>query len=114
MATRASVTSYAGTTGTPAATAISRAASLRAIASIASGGGPTQARPAAVTARAKAGFSDRKPYPGCTASAPASTAWATWASTSRKSPVLAVDATPRRVQVRSIRAAISPRLAMKT
>ncbi len=34
---------------------------LEAIASIASGGGPTQTRPASRTARAKSAFSDRKP-----------------------------------------------------
>ena len=38
--------------------------------SIASGGGPTQVTPAAVTVRAKSAFSAKKPYPGCTVSAP--------------------------------------------
>ena len=35
------------------------------------GEGPIQRRPASITARAKSAFSDRKPYPGCIASAPA-------------------------------------------
>ena len=48
-------------TGTPAA-AIRRLRSiLLPIASIASGGGPTQVSPASSTARANAAFSDRKP-----------------------------------------------------
>jgi hypothetical protein len=48
-------------TGTPAA-AISRFDSiLLPIAAIASGGGPTQVSPAAMTARAKSAFSDRNP-----------------------------------------------------
>ncbi len=47
--------SYDGTTGTPAATAISRAASLRPILSITSALGPTSVMPAASTARAKRG-----------------------------------------------------------
>jgi hypothetical protein len=37
---------------------------------IASGEGPIQVSPASMTARAKSAFSDRKPYPGWTASAP--------------------------------------------
>ena len=37
---------------------------------MASGGGPIQVSPAAVTARAKPAFSARKPYPGWTALAP--------------------------------------------
>ena len=45
-----------------------------AIASIAAGGGPIHTSPASTTARAKSAFSDRKPYPGCTASAPAACA----------------------------------------
>jgi hypothetical protein len=43
---------------------------LKPTASIASGGGPTQTAPEASTARAKAALSERKPYPGWTASAP--------------------------------------------
>ncbi len=50
-----------GTTGTPAATAISRAASLRAIASIAAGGGPIHATTGVDHGAAKPAFSDRKP-----------------------------------------------------
>ncbi len=55
------VSSPVGTTGTPAATAISRAASLRPIRSITSGAGPIQVRPASATARANPALSDRKP-----------------------------------------------------
>lgn len=66
--------SGSGSTGTPAA-AISRLASiLEPIASTASGGGPIQVSPASRTARANAAFSDRNPYPGWTASAPAARA----------------------------------------
>ena len=57
--------------GTPAAFIRSRASVFEPIASIASGGGPIQVRPAASTARANVAFSARKPYPGWTASAPA-------------------------------------------
>ena len=49
------VTSPPGSTGTPAAAMRALAASLEPIASIASGGGPTQVSPAAMTARANAG-----------------------------------------------------------
>ena len=72
-----------GRTASPAALAAARAASLSPMVSITSGVGPTQARPASVTARAKAAFSDRNPYPGWTASAPAARAAATMASPSR-------------------------------
>jgi hypothetical protein len=51
--------------------------------SIASGDGPIQVSPAAVTASAKAARSDKNPYPGCTASAPALKAAATMAWTFR-------------------------------
>jgi hypothetical protein len=47
--------------GTPAACISSRAVTLEPIASIASGGGPIQASPAASTARANPAFSARKP-----------------------------------------------------
>ena len=51
-----------GTTGTPAACiSCRRAPILEPIASIASGGGPMNTRPAAAQARAKAAFSARKP-----------------------------------------------------
>ena len=51
--------------------------SLSPIARIAPGGGPIQVTPAAVTASANAGFSDRKPNPGWIASAPVLCAAAT-------------------------------------
>ena len=77
--------------------------------------------PAAMTASAKSAFSARNPKPGWTASAPAARAAATTASTSRRSsasgPVGRWRLTarmPSRSHVRVIRAAISPRLAMKT
>ena len=60
-----------GTIGTPAAAISSRALVLEAIASIASGEGPMKTRPASAHARAKSGFSARKPKPGWMASAPA-------------------------------------------
>ena len=50
-----------GVTGTPASTAVCRAASLLPSRSIVSGGGPTNTRPAAMTARANAAFSLRNP-----------------------------------------------------
>jgi hypothetical protein len=50
-----------GTTGTPAAIAISRAASLRPICSITFAGGPTRTMPACSSASAKAARSERKP-----------------------------------------------------
>jgi hypothetical protein len=53
--------SVPGTTGTPAARACRRAASLSPIRSIAAGGGPTQRSPAPSTARANAAFSERNP-----------------------------------------------------
>ena len=59
-----------GTMGTPAAAISSRALVFEAIASIASGGGPMKTRPASAHARAKSGFSARKPNPGWMASAP--------------------------------------------
>ena len=48
-----------------------------------SGDGPTQVRPASITARANPAFSARNPYPGCTASAPTRFAAAISFSTSR-------------------------------
>ncbi len=44
------------------------------MASMAAAGGPTQMSPASDTSRAKSPDSDRKPYPGWTASAEASSA----------------------------------------
>ena len=63
--------------GTPAACIALRARVFEPISSIASGGGPIQTRPASSTARANAAFSARKPYPGCTAPAPARSAVST-------------------------------------
>ena len=60
--------------GTPAACIACRARVFEPISSIASGGGPIQVSPASSTARANAAFSARKPYPGCTACAPARSA----------------------------------------
>jgi hypothetical protein len=51
----------AGITATPAATAAWRAATLLPSVRITSGFGPIQRNPAAITASAKSGFSDRKP-----------------------------------------------------
>ena len=59
--TRASVMEYDGTTGTPARTAISRAASLRPIFSITAADGPTSRISASSSASAKAARSERKP-----------------------------------------------------
>ncbi len=50
-----------GSTGTPAVAASRLASALDPIAAMASGGGPTQTRPASSTARANAASSDRKP-----------------------------------------------------
>ena len=58
-----------GTTGTPASMTLRRARVFSPISSIASGGGPMNRIPALAQARAKAAFSERKPYPGWTASA---------------------------------------------
>jgi len=51
----------AGITGTPAASAAWRAATLLPSVVITAGDGPMKAMPAAAQARAKSGFSDRKP-----------------------------------------------------
>jgi hypothetical protein len=69
--------------GIPADSARLRAAILSPICSIDDAGGPTHTSPASVTARANAAFSDRKPYPGCTACAPVDFAAARTASTLR-------------------------------
>ena len=71
------------TTGTPASCAIRFAASLSPPDRRASGGGPTQTSPAASTASASSALSDRNPYPGCTASAPVSSAARTCSAGSR-------------------------------
>ena len=80
MATGASVP---GTGCVPAASATWRAFILSPKASSTSGGGPTNTAPAAATARANAGFSDRNPYPGCTARAPVRRTASTMASAFR-------------------------------
>src|SRR5436305_13420460 len=72
-----------GTTGTPAAAAVTLARILSPITSIASADGPMKTRPAAAQARAKSGFPDRNPQPGCTAWAPARAAAARLASLHR-------------------------------
>jgi hypothetical protein len=59
------------------------ASDFEPIARIAAGGGPTKTRPASAQASAKRAFSDRNPYPGCTASAPLRRAAASSASMSR-------------------------------
>ena len=59
-----------GTSGAPTLVAMCRACTLSPRAMIASGEGPIQVRPASSTACAKSAFSERKPYPGWTASAP--------------------------------------------
>ena len=108
-------------TGTPSACARRRAAALSPIARIAAGGGPTQRSPAAHDRSAKSAFSARNPKPGWIASAPAARAAATTAAAVEEvegaGPVGGRhDRVGCRVrsQVRAIRAAISPRLAMKT
>ena len=58
------------TRGAPALAAIFRAETLSPKALIAAGGGPIQIKPASITLCAKSAFSERNPYPGCTASAP--------------------------------------------
>ncbi len=63
--------SIVDSTGTPASATVCLAGTLAPIAAIAFAGGPTQVSPASQTAAAKSAFSDRNPYPGCTASAPA-------------------------------------------
>jgi hypothetical protein len=72
-----------GSVGTPASDIRRLAVSLTPIAAMAAGGGPTQVSPASTTARAKAAFSDRNPYPGCTASAPEARQAASSRSTAR-------------------------------
>ena len=69
--------------GTPAAAIALRASVFDPISSIAAAGGPIQTSPASSTNRANAAFSARKPYPGCTASAPARKAVSTITSARR-------------------------------
>src|SRR5688572_9495098 len=122
--------SYPGTVGTPISVAARRAAALSPIAAMASAGGPIQVRPAAVTIRAKDGFSARNPYPGWIASAPDRRATSRMPSASRyegmswlscvpsagRSPATCTPMTrsPIRRAVRAMRTAISPRFAIRT
>ncbi len=59
-----------GTPATSARCAASRELILSPMTSMASGGGPIQATPSSLIARAKSAFSEKKPYPGWTPSAP--------------------------------------------
>ena len=54
-------TTWLPSTGTPAAAISFLAATFEPICSIDSGDGPTQIRPASITARAKSAFSERNP-----------------------------------------------------
>ena len=63
---------WPGTQETLAAVANRLEAILSPMASMASGLGPMKTMPAAAQARAKSARSERKPKPGCTASAPVS------------------------------------------
>ena len=72
-----------GTVGTPAAAMFWRAVVFTPMASIDSGRGPMKTIPARSRARANSAFSERNPYPGCTASAPVAWAAATMRSMSR-------------------------------
>ena len=69
--------------GTPAAVAASRARCLAPKIRSCSGVGPMKAIPTDSSAVARSSFSDRNPYPGCTASAPWSSAADTSLSTDR-------------------------------
>lgn len=51
-------------TGTPARLAAAMAVALFPVSSRTSAGGPTKVMPASAQARARSGFSERKPYPG--------------------------------------------------
>ena len=70
-------TTAPGSTGTPAADTVSLPRTLCPMIRIDSGVGPTQMIPAWAQASGSAGFSERNPYPGWMASAPASPASAT-------------------------------------
>ncbi len=67
----------------PAARAAVTAVALLPAISRISAGGPMKVMPASTQACARSGFSERKPYPGYTASAPLSTAARMISSTSR-------------------------------
>ena len=75
--------SSSGTTGTPASVIDRRAEILSPIRSIVSARGPMNVIPATSHFRANPAFSDRKPYPGWTASAPHFRAVSMILSTSR-------------------------------
>src|SRR5690606_17254750 len=129
---------WPGTVLTPAASAIRFDSILSPIASMAAALGPMNAMPASSRARTKRAFSDRNPYPGCTASAPvrlqastmrsierydspagagpmwtASSASRTCSARASASEWTATVAIPSRLAVRMIRQAISPRLAIR-
>jgi hypothetical protein len=59
-----------GITGIPRAFILFLAPILRPMSFIARGDGPIKVMPASAQVLAKSAFSDRKPYPGCMASAP--------------------------------------------
>lgn len=63
--------SRSASTGTPAAAIIFLASIFDPIAVTAATGGPIQISPSSITAAAKEAFSERNPYPGWIASAPA-------------------------------------------
>ena len=75
--------SLAGSSGTPAAIAASRARSFWPNHAIWAGVGPMNVQPASSTSAANDAFSDRKPYPGCSPVAPVFRAIATSCSASR-------------------------------
>ena len=70
-------------TGRPAFTIASLAEILSPSSLSTSGFGPMNTIPSSASLSARVAFSARKPYPGCTASAPTSLAAATTASMSR-------------------------------
>src|SRR5690606_19865215 len=130
---------YPGTTGTPAAAIRSLAPALLPIRRIDAADGPMNTSPAAATASAKSAFSDRNPYPGWIACAPARRATSMIASPRRYDscgvgPPMAYPSSasrtccasasadentatvdiPIRRQLRITRQAISPRLAIST
>mmetsp|Transcript_11200 Transcript_11200/g.35660 ORF Transcript_11200/g.35660 Transcript_11200/m.35660 type:complete len:206 (+) Transcript_11200:1648-2265(+) len=72
-----------GTTGTPVRMARLRAVVLSANMRRLSTVGPTKVTPASAHACAKSAFSERKPYPGCTASTPLAVAMDTMVGISR-------------------------------
>ena len=77
ISARLATPSVPGTSGTPAARISAFARALSPVFSITSAGGPMKTRSLSVQARTKAGFSERKPKPGWTASQPVVSAAAT-------------------------------------